>query len=326
MTPETAAGLFPPPLMDRLGELVDLGSTTPLTGFGDTSARELLGAVEVLVTGWGCPPLDARLLAAAPLLRAVVHTAGTVKRMVDESCWERGIQVSTAAAANAVPVAEYTLAAILFSNKRVLAVRDAYRTRRAAHHWHRELAGQGNYQRTVGIVGASRVGRRVIELLRPFDIRILLHDPYLPDAEALALGVEPTSLDELCAGCDVVSIHAPALPETWQLIDARRLALMRDGATLINTARGSLVDHTALIRELTSGRVHAVLDVTEPEVLPADSPLYELPNVLLTPHIAGSMGGELPRLAEFALAELERWTSGQPFAAPVTADTFARQA
>jgi phosphoglycerate dehydrogenase-like enzyme len=101
------------------------------------------------------------------------------------------------------------------------------------------------------------------------------------------------------------------------MIDARRLALMPDGATLINTSRGSLIDDDALLPELVSGRLHAVIDVTDPEVLPADSPLYELPNVLLTPHIAGSLGNELHRMTDQALDELERYAAGLPFADPV---------
>jgi phosphoglycerate dehydrogenase-like enzyme len=110
------------------------------------------------------------------------------------------------------------------------------------------------------------------------------------------------------------------------MLDARRLALLADGATLINTARGSLVDMEALTKELTSGRIDAVLDVTEPEILPADSPLYDLPNVLLTPHIAGSMGGELRRLAHSALDELDRYSRGLPFTHPVLPESIGRSA
>ena len=102
------------------------------------------------------------------------------------------------------------------------------------------------------------------------------------------------------------------------MLDARRLALLRDGATLINTARGALIDQDALVAELRTGRIDAVLDVTEPEVLPAGSPLYDLPNVVLTPHIAGALGVEVRRLGESALAELERYARGEPFAHPVT--------
>ncbi|MFF4952647.1 hydroxyacid dehydrogenase [Streptomyces chattanoogensis] len=288
--------------------------------------RSALAAAEVLLTCWGAPPLTARVLEAAPRLRAVIHAAGSVKHHITDACWQRGIAVTSAAAANALPVAEYTLAAILFANKRVLHTAHRYRTLRAPHDWQHELTGAGNHGRTVGVIGASRIGRRVIELLRPFDLRVLLHDPYVTPAEAARLGVTPVPLGTLCADSDVVTVHAPQLPATRHLLGAPELALMPDGATLINTARGSLVDEQALLAELLTGRLNAVLDVTEPDPPPPDSPLYDLPNVLLTPHIAGSLGGELHRMADLALDELERYAHGRPFADPVHRVTQHRSA
>ncbi|WP_406137201.1 hydroxyacid dehydrogenase [Streptomyces sp. NBC_01089] len=285
-----------------------------------------LAEAEVLFTCWGATPLTARILDSAPRLRAVVHAAGSVKHHITEACWERGITVASAAAANALPVAEYTLATILLANKRVLQSAYRYRAMRGDHDWRDELDGAGNYRRTVGIIGASRIGRRVIELLRPFDLRVLLYDPYVDTAEAAALGVEPVPLDDLCAHSDVVSVHAPQLPATRHMIGACQLAAMPDGATLINTARGSLIDEEALVPELASGRLHAVLDVTDPETPYPDSPLYDLPNVLLTPHVAGSLGGELHRMADQALDELERYASGQEFADPVLPSDLTRSA
>lgn len=249
-----------------------------------------------------------------------------MKHHITDACWERGIAVTSAAGANALPVAEFTLAAILFANKRVLHSADRYRALRTEHDWLAEFDGTGNYRRTVGIIGASRIGRRVIELLRPFDLDVLLYDPYVDVTEAARLGVRLTSLDELCASSSVVSVHAPQLPETHHLIGAAQLSAMATGTTLINTARGSLIDEGALLPELTSGRLHAVLDVTEPELPPAHSPLYELPNVLLTPHVAGSLGNELHRMADEALDELERYAAGLPFAAPVLAGALPRSA
>ncbi|MFE9373460.1 hydroxyacid dehydrogenase [Streptomyces sp. NPDC006711] len=295
---------------------------TPPTG----PVAEALAEAQVLLTCWGAPPLTEDVLAAAPELRAVVHAAGSVKHHVTDACWQRGIAVTSAAAANALPVAEYTLAAILFAGKEVLRSAQRYTELRTTPAWLNETEHTGNYRRTVGLIGASRIGRRVIELLRPFDFEVLLHDPYVSGTEAGALGVEQVSLDDLCARSSVVSVHAPQLPETHRMIDARRLALMPAGATLINTARGSLVDEQALLAELLSGRLHATLDVTDPELPPRESPLYDLPNVLLTPHIAGSLGNELYRMADHALAELERFTSGLPFADPVHPMTLWRSA
>lgn len=287
------------------------------------AARRVLAGTEVLVTGWGCPPLTAQVVAAAPRLRAVVHTAGSVRQHVTPAVWEAGIAVSSAAAANAVPVAEYTLAVVLLAGKRVLAAAHAFRSTRTPT---TSADAGGNYGSTVGLLSASLVGRRVAQLLAPHDVRVLLHDPYVPDAAVRALGAEPVGLDELFRRSDVLSVHTPLLPETRGLVDARLLALLRDGATLVNTARGAVVDAAALTAELTSGRLHAVLDVTDPEPLPADHPLWDCPNVLLTPHVAGSAGNELQRLTAAAAAEVERFAAGEPFAHPVTRAAMERSA
>jgi len=247
-------------------------------------------------------------------LRAVVHTAGSVRGHITPECWARGIEVSTAAAANAAPVAEYTLAMILLANKQVLPAAEAYRAQRAREDWLIPDPLLGNYRRTVGILSASLVGRRVIELLRPHDLRVLLYDPYVTKAEAASLGVVKAELPELFAASDVVSVHTPLLPATRGLVSGDVLALLRDGGTLINTARGAVADQEALTKELLSGRIRAVLDVTEPEVLHAGHPLWECENVLLTPHLAGSQGNELDRLAHSALQEVRRWAAGEGFA------------
>ncbi|APE23416.1 MULTISPECIES: hydroxyacid dehydrogenase [Streptomyces] len=290
----------------------------------DPRVTTALAEAEILLTCWGATPLTADVLDRAPRLRAVVHAAGSVKHHVTEACWDRGLRVTSAAAANALPVAEYTLAAILFAGKRVLGSAQRYAELRTDHAWLAESADWGNYRRTVGIVGASRIGRRVIELLRPFDIEILLYDPYV---EVPPPGVHlMTDLDELCARSTVVSVHAPQLPSTHHMIGAPQLAAMRDGTTLINTSRGSLIDEKSLLPHLTSGRLHATLDVTDPELPPPDSPLYTLPNVLLTPHVAGSLGNELHRMTDQALDEVARYVRGEPFAEEVRASDLTRSA
>lgn len=326
MEPRVRDALFDAAALDRLAAVAETDPAVVVADFAAAEHAAALAGAEALLTGWGCPPLTAAALERMPRLRTVVHAAGSVKHHVTDACWERGLTVASAAAANALPVAEYTVAAVLFTGKRVLDAQRAYRERRGRLDPLALLAGAGNYRRTVGVVGASRIGRRVIELLRPFDLRVLLHDPYVTEGEAARLGVRPVPLDELARSSDVVTLHAPQLPATRHLFDRARLALLPDGATLVNTARGSLVDTGALTAELVSGRLNAVLDVTEPEVLPAGSPLYDLPNVLLTPHVAGSLGNELGRMARAALDELERYGRGLPFAGPVRAEELSRSA
>ncbi len=327
LSPAKTIHVFAPAEMTRLRALCSILDEEPLESFTLDRASSALASAEILITGWGCPLIDAAVLASAPRLRLIAHAAGTVRGIVTDDVFNAGIQVTHAAAANALPVAEYTLAMILLANKRVLTFQRLY----AASHGIAEvtkLAAEsvGNFRKTVGIVGASRIGRRVIELLRPFEMNILLYDPYVSSAEAAALSVEQVELDDLLSRSDVVSLHAPSLPQTAKMIDLRRLALMGDGATLINTARGALVDHAAMEAQLISGRLNAIIDVTDPEILPASSPLYTLANVLLTPHVAGALGTERSRLGAMIADEIERYTQGQQLQQAVTKDLFARMA
>jgi phosphoglycerate dehydrogenase-like enzyme len=324
MVPVLTADLFTPAHQERLRTLCEVPDPEPLTRLDDARAKALLPRAEILLTGWGCPPIDEQALSQASLLQAIVHAAGTLKNHVREVCFERGIRVSSAAAANAVPVAEYTLAAILLAGKRAFRLQRMYAEVRAGRWWPQEVALPGNYRRGVGSVGAAHVGRLVMERLRSFDFLLLVHDPYLDAEEARRMGAEPVGLDELLQRSHVVSLHAPALPETQHMIDRRRLGLLCDGAVLVNTARGALVDQEALTDELVAGRIDAVIDTTEPEILPADSPLYDLPNVFLTPHVAGAMGLETQRMAELALDEIARYVRGEPFAHEVHKEDLAR--
>ncbi|WP_026877283.1 hydroxyacid dehydrogenase [Jiangella gansuensis] len=318
--------LFDDELLRRLDALADRVLPGPVAGFEAPGVRDRLAETDVLLTSWGCPPLDEAVLAAAPRLRAVLHAAGSVKHHVTDACWDRGLTVTTAAAANAVPVAEYTLAAVLTAGKRIRQFAAGFRARPGEVAWRYTVPGASNYRKVVGVVGFSRIGRLVTELLRPFDLRVLVADPYVDEAEIVAAGAVPAELDDLFTRSDIVTLHAPSLPSTRHLVDARRLALMSDDATLINTARGALVDTAALTAECARGRLHAVLDVTDPEPLPPDSPLYRLPNVVLTPHVAGAMGTERRRLAALALDELSRLLDGVPLHHQVYRSDLAVQA
>jgi phosphoglycerate dehydrogenase-like enzyme len=308
-------GLFDAARLERLESLCRVPRRAPVNDFGDPAVTELLAETEILVTSWGTPRVGHRALERMPKLRLVANAAGTVRWVLSDSFWattEGKVQVVSAAAANAIPVAEFTLAAIIFGTKRAVPLQRRYAESREWKIWSDELPWIGLRGRTIGIVGAGRIGRRVIELLHPFEVELHVYDPYLSDADAQALGVRKSALDTLMATSDVVTLHAPDLPDTRNMIDARHLALMRDGAVLINTARGGLIDNDALIAELQTGRIDAIIDVTEPETLPEDHPLYDLPNVFLTPHIAGSQGSEIGRMADLALDEIERFIRGEP--------------
>ncbi|WP_235560037.1 hydroxyacid dehydrogenase [Microbacterium sp. Leaf159] len=302
MSPEVFALLFDEARLQRLRALAP--SPQLAIDGGD------LADTEILLTSWGAPRLDAELLDRMPRLRAVVHAAGSVQQLVSDELWERGITVTSAADANAVPVAEYTFATIILAFKRAFV---HMRSPSTVVEW-RDLVGStryGSVGRTVGIVGFSRIGRRVVRMLGQLDgIRIIVADPFVAAQAVADAGAELLPLDDMLGQVDVLSLHAPALPETRHMIGAAELAALHDGATVINTARGWILDHDALLAECESGRLDAVLDVTEPDPLPTDSPLRTLPNVALTPHIAGSMGNEARRLADSALDDVEALLHG----------------
>ena len=212
---------------------------------GKAALLALLPAADACITSWDVAPLDADIVAAAPKLRAVAHAAGSIKRFVSDAVWARGIQVTSAAPALARDVAETTLGLMIVGAKRIWPLAEHVRAGgwRASPAWpSRELHGS-----VVGLIGASHVGRHVIELLRPFQATVLLYDPYVDEPAAQRLGVQKVELADLARRADILSLHAPSTPSTYHMLDRSLLALMKDDAVLINTARGTLVAETALI-------------------------------------------------------------------------------
>jgi phosphoglycerate dehydrogenase-like enzyme len=311
--------------LGRLKDLVRLGDPLWTDDLDRPASRARLARAEVLLTSWGAPRLTAARLAAAPRLRAVMHCAGSVRGLVGEEVWSRGIRVTSAADVNAVPVAQYTLAAIVLACKKAPFL--AADEQRAYGGWG-TVTGYGdlsNYRRTVGIVGFSRIGRKVVDLLLKVLDRttVLVADPYADPEEVAAAGAALVPLADLLPRADVLSLHAPALPSTHHMIGAAELRMLPDHATVVNTSRGSLLDSDALAAECAAGRLFAVLDVTDPEPLPAHSPLRGQTRVMITPHIAGSLGSEIGRLTDHALDELARWTAGRPLRGEITAEQWA---
>lgn len=272
----------------------------------------LLAEADVCITSWGVARIDADVVAAAPRLGHMAHMGGSVKRFVSDAVWERGIRVTSASVALARDVAETTLGLMIVGRKRIWPLGDHVRDGgwRDSPVWDRWDARE-LHRSTVGLIGVGNVGRHVIELLAPFSVTILVADPYLSDDDAERLGVERVEPAELMERSDVVSIHAPANDQTRRMIGADLLGRLSDGAVLINTARGSIIDESALVDELTTGRIFAFLDVTDPEPPAPDSPLRRMENVVVTPHIAGCIDN-CHRMGELAVEEVRRYLSGQP--------------
>jgi phosphoglycerate dehydrogenase-like enzyme len=284
-----------------------------------TSERlaEKIAGYEAVVTGWGSPPFTAAVLERADRLKMVAHSAGSIKglfprEVVEQVVVPRGLTVFSANAAIALNVAEYVIGVMIMVPRRFVEQTLAIRESDA---WHDPaVPPSALYLRgaTVGLVSASTVGREVIRLLRPFDVRVLVHDPYLSDRDAGRLEVETVSLDDVFARSDIVSLHAPSIPATRHMVGAAQLARLRDGALLINSSRGSVLDHDALFHEAESGRIRVVLDVTDPEPLPADHPLRRLTNVYLTPHMSGTGAYGYQKIGDWTLEALEAFFADRP--------------
>ncbi len=321
MREELPPGLFRPEDWERLERVVRIPSRAPLVEFSSDAAASLLAETEIIFACWGCPPITKEVVARAPRLRMVAYSAASVKPFATPALWRRGIVVTSAVAAMAVPVAEFALAAILMCNKDTFRFRDQHRASRGRKGTDTRMSYDnpriGNYSRRIGIVGASHIGRLVIRHLQRFEFELRVFDPYLGAADAASLGVRTMELDALMGWADLVSLHAPALPGTRHMIGRKQLAAMRDGTWLVNTARGWLVEHGALEDELVSRRLNAFIDTPLPDPLPPESRFYDLENVVLTPHMAGAQGNELWRMARLEIEEIERFLAGEPPLHPV---------
>lgn len=319
------AKCFAPESLGRLAALTDLQPPLPEEPDEATQAVAMAGA-DIIVTGWGTAPISDAMLNSAPHLRLMCHSAGSIKHLLPESFETRGIRVTSAAGALATGVAEYAFGLMLMSMKAVwqyiASTSQGVWSQKAALEWVREPHGA-----TVGILGASQVGREMIRLCRTLSLKtILVYDPYLSRDEADALGVESVELDELMARSDVVSIHTPPVEACRHIVNARNLALLKDRAILINTARGMCVDETALIDELRTGRILACIDVTDPEPPNRDNPLFTLPNCILTPHIAGAVKENTWRQGALVATQVEAYLEGKPVPGEVDLRNLARMA
>lgn len=302
--------------LEGLRTLFDVAFNDLGRNYTSAEVASKIKGFDALIAGWGSPPLTESVFENADRLKIIAHSAGSVKGLLSRNAVQRYIVpreicVCNAPGAIAFNVAEATLGLLIMTSRRLI---DHAMNVRERLMWRdssiprevRTINGS-----TIGIVGASTVGREVIHLLKPFDCRILVYDPYFSDAEADGLEVEKTGLEELFTQSDSVSIHAPMTEETYHMVSERHLRLLRNGAVLVNTSRGKVIDQEALIRECETGRILVALDVTDPEPLPKDSPLRKLRNVTITPHVAGHGLYGAKKIGEMTLQALEDFFAGR---------------
>ncbi len=288
---------------------------------------DLFKDTEYIFSSWGMPVLcEDEINACLPSLKAVFYGAGSVQAFARPflNC---GVKVFSAWAANAVPVAEYTVAQIILANKGFyqssLIAKTGNRDKASAHF----RAHIGNYDTKIGIIGAGMIGKLVINMLKAYRLNVMVFDPFLPDEKAKELGVTKCSLEALFKECQVVSNHLANNNETKGMLKDEHFASMLPYSTFINTGRGAQVVENDLINVLkTRSDLTAVLDVTMPEPPEADSEFYTLPNCILTPHIAGSAGNEVRRMGEYMKAEYENLINGKETKYEVTKEMLETMA
>jgi phosphoglycerate dehydrogenase-like enzyme len=296
----------------------------PLTAEMVQTDPSLLSDVEIIFSGWGCPTFTRDLLQHAPDLKLVLYGAGSIRHIVSEVFWERGIRICTAYEANDIPVAEFTFAQILLGLKGYWHYVHSFAQTGI---WYEHLPAAGIYNSTVGLISLGMIGRMVAEKLKDYNIRVIAYDPYINSEVADNLGVKMVSLMEIFQQADVVSLHTPWLPETEGMIRAEHFAAMKSYATFINTARGAIVREDEMVEVLrTRPDLYALLDVTYPEPPISTSPLLKLPNIIITPHLAGANANECKRNGEYIVEELRRYLNDEPLRFAVTKEKAALMA
>lgn len=312
-------------VMARLHGALDFVAPPQSAGTYPTLDEALRNRVEAIITTWGMPRMDDAFLACFPQLKIVFYGAGSVRHFVTAASWARGVRVVNSASSNAEPVAEFSYAQIVLALKGFW--HDAPAMRRARQPVRLNPMRPGIAGGCVGLLALGKVGRLVARHLQTFDATVLAYDPYLSSADAQKLGVHPTGLEEIFSRADVVSCHLPLLPETERLLRGEHFRLMKPNSTFLNTARGAVIAEDELIAVLRERPdIQALLDVTHPEPPAPDSLLFELPNVVLSPHTAGSFGAEFHRLGVAIASEVERYVAGLPLQEEITERQILLQA
>jgi phosphoglycerate dehydrogenase-like enzyme len=289
--------------------------------------RLALLEADALITTWDSPRFGEDLLRLAPRLRVIGHCGGEVKGRFPEPLFAR-LTITNAPAPMARPVAELAVTLLLYAVRNVDAYRDVLRSRSNAIYagLHRDGAGDETLQgRPVGLLGFGKIGRGISAMLAPFGARLLVHDPYVPAREIRRAGATPVSWRQLLTRSRDLVLAAALTARTRGLLDAQALALLADGVTVINVARGGLVDLAALTREVRSGRLRCALDVTDPEEpLSPRHPLRRARGAIITPHVGAAHREVRRAIASIVLDDLERFFRGRPVRNRVTPSMLRR--
>lgn len=252
------------------------------------SVKDKIADCDVYVTTWGSPRLDEEILKYAPNIKLLCHLCGTVVPVVSDEQWERGIRVITGNEYFAESVAEGTIAYMLTALREIPRYAHQLKSLRQWKSNDGNDYTNGLLGKTVGIVSYGTIAKHLVRMLQVFRVKIKVYDIVdIPAEDKQKYGIEQVSLEELFLTSDIVSVHTPYNPNTYHLINEKHFSLIKDGGLFINTSRGPVIDQIALTNELKKGRFTALLDVYDPEPPELNDPLFDLPNVIMIPHMAG---------------------------------------
>ena len=305
---EMRDSFFSEALSARLEQLGCVEWNTNTEQFSEEELAEKLSGVDICISGWGNTPFYEKTLKYADKLKLIAHIGGSVRPMVGDAAFERGIRVCSGNRVFAESVAEGVLAYMLCSLRRI----GEYEARMAAGEWPSLIGTRGLLGRSVGLVGYGMIAEYLVKFLKPFGCRIMVSSRHISAEELAEAGIEAAAAEEIFRTCDIVSLHSSLTARTKHSIGADLLNSMKDGALLVNTARGALIDEEALVLVLQERPVWAALDVFETEPLPMDSPLRECERVLLMPHAAGPTADRRYVVTSHVLDDIGRFLNGEP--------------
>ncbi|WP_270815538.1 hydroxyacid dehydrogenase [Hungatella effluvii] len=305
---EVRDSFFSEELRERLERLGGVEWNANTEQYGEEELAEKLRGVDICISGWGNTPFHEKTLKYADKLKLIAHIGGSVRPMVGDAAFERGIRVCSGNRVFAESVAEGVLTYMLCSLRKI----GEYEARMAAGEWPSLIGTRGLLGRSVGLVGYGMIAEYLVKFLKPFGCRIMVSSRHISAEELAEAGIEAAAAEEIFRTCDIVSLHSSLTARTKHSIGADLLNSMKDGALLVNTARGALIDEEALVSVLQERPVWAALDVFETEPLPMDSPLRECERVLLMPHAAGPTADRRYVVTSHVLDDIGRFLNGEP--------------
>ena len=316
--------VFTPSVLKKLGAYGEASGRIDKSNI--ESRKEFLKDCEIAFATWGMPQFtEAEIKKYMPCLKVIFYSAGTVQYFA-KPFLDCGIRVFSAFSANGIPVAEYTVSQIILALKGYFQGAERYKAFLPYSRKHTRNC-IGAYGARVGLIGLGAIGSAVSEKLKELDVSVLAYDPFAKEERAKALSVTLCDLETIFRECDVISNHLANKKELKNILNGKLFSLMKPHSTFINTGRGDQVDEFALAKNLLCHpSTTAVLDVLKNEKMPFSSPLFWCPNAIITPHIAGSLGNETERMADYMIEQLDNYINGKPTKYEITKDMLETMA